>query len=231
MADTFHEATVASDHERVVVHYVVAEAAAQVTFGKRHADCVGETLSERTGSDLDPSSVANLGVAGRRRFPLAELLQVLQLKPIASKEQERVLQDRRVSVGENESVAIWPMWVRRIVPHHPAVQHMGEGCERHRRALVTALGLQRRIHRHPADERDRLLFNLRSEGARHAVDCICTVDNERLTRHAAVLRGAFEGLRALCARQPSDTQAGGSSVNGTRCHGPRSTRQWAKIWP
>ena len=73
VADALHHAAVAGDDERVVVLGVLAEADAQVAFGDRHADRVGEPLPERPGRDLDAAGVARLGMAGRRRTPLAEL--------------------------------------------------------------------------------------------------------------------------------------------------------------
>ena len=48
----------------------------------------------------------------------------------------------------------------RIVAHDPGEQHVGEGSQRHRGSLVTALRVQRRIHREPADEGDGLLILL-----------------------------------------------------------------------
>ena len=53
VADALHEATVAGDHERVVVDDIVAELCAQPALGDRHADGVGEALAERAGGDLD----------------------------------------------------------------------------------------------------------------------------------------------------------------------------------
>ena len=72
VADALHHAAVTGDDERVVVLGVVAEAGAQVALGDRHADRVAEPLAERTGRDLDAGGVPGLGMAGRRRLPLAE---------------------------------------------------------------------------------------------------------------------------------------------------------------
>ena len=227
VADAFHEAAVASDHERAVMHHVVTETAAQVALGERHADRVRETLSERTGRHFDAGGVADLGVTRRGRFPLAELLQVVEFEPVAGQEQQRVLQDRGVPVGQDEAIAVGPVRVARIVAHHPAVQHVAQRSERHRRALVAALRLQRCIHRHPANERDRLLVHLRSEAARHAVDCTRTVDFEPLkrARAAAVVMsgrqfgGAPRGwlLRCRPSRQVTSSCPLGSSLRSRLC--------------
>ena len=48
-----------------------------------------------------------------------------------------------MAVGQHEAVAVGPLGSAGIVLHHAAVEHVGERGERHRRALVAALGLQR----------------------------------------------------------------------------------------
>ena len=165
MADALHEAAVTGDHEGVMVHRLGSEVSAQATLGDRHADRVGESLPERAGGHLDTGGVVHLGVARRGRAPLAELLDVVELEAVAGQEKHRVLQDRGVTVREDEPVAVDPVRIGGGVPHDPAVQHVGERSERHRRALVAALRVERGIHGEPTDQRDGLLFLFR--GQRH----------------------------------------------------------------
>ena len=87
VAETFHEATIASDNERVVILHVGTKTIGQRALGDRHAHGVCETLSERTGCDFDTSSVAHLRVARGGRLPLTELLDVVEFKPVAVEEQ------------------------------------------------------------------------------------------------------------------------------------------------
>ena len=154
VADALHQATVTGDHERVVVLRLGAEPGAQVPLGDRHADGVGESLTERSRRDLDAGGVAGLGVAGCGRLPLAEVPQIVEFEAVAGQEQQRVLQDRRVAVGEDEPVTVGPGGIGRVVLHDPAVEHVAERGERHRGALVAAVGGERAVHRHPPDERD-----------------------------------------------------------------------------
>ena len=72
-----------------------------------------------------------------------------------------------MAVGQHEPVAVGPLGVGGMVAHHPAVEHVGERSEGHRRALVPALGVQRSIHRQPADHLDRLNFEVGGECRRH----------------------------------------------------------------
>ncbi len=50
-----------------------------------------------------------------------------------------------------------------IVAQHPAVEHVGEWRERHRRALVAAVGGQWAVHGHSSHEGDRELVLFRSQ--------------------------------------------------------------------
>ena len=143
------------------------EALAQEPLGDRHADGVGEALPERSRRDLDTRGVPGLGVAGRARPEGPERLEVVELEAVAAQVQHRVLQDRRMAVGQHEAVAVGPLRVGRVVAHDPAVEHVGERSERHRRALVPALGVQRRVHRHATDKGDRGRFEIGGERCRH----------------------------------------------------------------
>ena len=60
--------------------------------------------------------------------------------------QDRVLQDRGVTGGEDEAVAIDPVGTGRVVVHDPRIEHVGERRERHRGALMARAGGMRRIH-------------------------------------------------------------------------------------
>ena len=146
VADALHEAPVAGDDVGVVVDEVGAEALAQDALGDRHADGVAEALAERPGRDLDARRVAGLGVARRARLVLAERLDVGELEAVAGEVQHRVLEDRGVPVGEHEAVAVGPGGVGGVVLEDPAVEDVGERGERHRRALVAAVGPQRGVH-------------------------------------------------------------------------------------
>ena len=75
--DAFHQVAVADDrvHEMVTGTLAVArEARAREPRGERHADAVREALAERAGRRLDAGRVAVLGMTGRARVELAEVL-------------------------------------------------------------------------------------------------------------------------------------------------------------
>ena len=55
---------------------------------------------------------------GRARLPLAEALQLLEREVVAGEVQRRVLEDAGVAGGEDEPVAVRPVRVGRVVPHH-----------------------------------------------------------------------------------------------------------------
>ncbi len=167
VADPFHQAAVAGDRPDVVIDERRAETIAEEALGDGHADGVREALAERTGRGLDADGVAGLGMTRRERTERAKRLQVFELEAVPAQVQHRVLEDRRVAVGQNEAVAVRPVRVGRVVAYHPAVEHVSERSEGHRRALVPALGVQWRVHGEPADHRDRLVLEVGGERRRH----------------------------------------------------------------
>ena len=73
-----------------------------------------------------------------------------------------------MAVGENEPVTVGPCWIGRIVTQHPAVEDVTERGQCHCRSLVTAVGGEWAVHRHPPDERDGELVLFGSQ--RHGGD-------------------------------------------------------------
>ena len=160
VADAFGEVAVATDHERVVVDQVGAEAFPQVLLGHAEADAVADALAQRPGGDLDPRGVVALGVAGGARPPLAEGLEVLQREVIAGEVQHAVEQHRGVAGGEDEAVPVEPFGVAGVIGHDPRPQDVGEGSEGHRRALVAAVGGLGHVHGQATDGVDGSLFQV-----------------------------------------------------------------------
>ena len=120
--DALHEVAVGDDRVDAVVHDLGAVALAQEALGDRHADAVGEALAERAGGDLDAGrhvDAVALGMAGRERAPLAELLQLVQAQVVAAEVQRGVEQHRAVAGAEDEPVAVGPVRVLRVVVHDP----------------------------------------------------------------------------------------------------------------
>ena len=164
MGHALHQVPVPADGEDVVIDRLRAEVRTQEALGDGHADAVGESLAQRPGGDLDPRNRVDLRVTGRARSPLAELLDVLDVEPVAVEEQHRVQQDRRVPVRQDEPVAVGPVGAARVVTQHPRVQDVGERRQGHGRAGMTAVGVLRGVHRKAANDVDAQLFQV---GVRH----------------------------------------------------------------
>ncbi|CAB4719098.1 unannotated protein [freshwater metagenome] len=168
VADALHQTAVADNHVDVVVHDIGTEARAKLSLRDSHADSVREALTERPGGDLHASGVTDLGVTRRCRTPLTERLDVVELKPVPVEEQQRVLQDRGVTAGEDEAISVRPVGPVRIVLHDSAVEHVREGSERHGRPLVSTLGVQGRIDGEAPDQRDGGSVLSGCEAGRHS---------------------------------------------------------------
>ena len=162
VADALLETAVARDHERVVADDVTAEARPQVPLGDAHADAVRESLTERPRRHLDASRHEVLRVPRGAAAPLAELLEVLLLEPEAREVEHRVQQDRRMSVGQHEAIAVGPLRVGGVVLHDAGPEHVREGGERHRSAGMPGVRALRRVHGEAADHVDPELLDLRN---------------------------------------------------------------------
>jgi hypothetical protein len=133
----------------VVVHHVGAIALAQEALGDRHADAVGEALAERPGGDLDAGrhvDAVALGVAGRQRAPLAEALDLVHRERVAREVQHAVEQHRAVAGTQQETIAVGPVRVRRVVIQNLRVEHVSRGRHAHGQARVPGVSLLHRIH-------------------------------------------------------------------------------------
>ena len=136
VTDPLGQAAVARDDEGVVVTDRFAEPGSEIALGDGHADGVGETLPEGARGDLDACRVPDLGVTRRGRSPLTELAEIVEFQPVAGEVEHGVQEDRSVSGRQNQTVTIGPARVARVVFHDSAVEHMGEGSEGHRGALM-----------------------------------------------------------------------------------------------
>ena len=141
LADAFHQVAVAADavgevvDDRLVVAVVDG---AEMRFGDRHADGVGDALAERPGRRLDARRALGFGMAGRLASELPEVLDVVERQVVAGEIEQRVEQHRAVAGGEHEAVAVEPMRILRIEAQMARPQRV-----RHRR----------RAHRHARDGR------------------------------------------------------------------------------
>ena len=63
-----------------------------------------------------------------------------------------------MACGKNESIAVNPVWIRRVVAHDSAIKNVSERGERHRCSLVAALRCERTIHCDAANHRNGKLI-------------------------------------------------------------------------
>ena len=97
MRDTFHHAAVAHESIGEVVNDVVTwtvKLRRQRFFCNRHTDCVGNTLTQRTGGGFHTSGVTHFRVTRSFRVQLTELLQFRQRQIVAGQVQQTVEQHR-----------------------------------------------------------------------------------------------------------------------------------------
>jgi len=143
MADALHHVAVAGQHVGVVIDDLVpvaVEAGGQVALGQRHADGVGEALSQRARRDLDAGGAVRFRMAGRHAADLAEVLELAQGQVVSVRVQQSIEQGGRVARGQEEPVAVRPFRVGGVVLHDPGPQGVGHGGAAQRRARVAGVG-------------------------------------------------------------------------------------------
>ena len=144
LAHPFHEATIPGDHIGLVIHEIVAEAGAQMTFGHGHANGGGDALPKRARRRLDACGIAMLGMAGGGGVKLAEIADVVHRHAlIASEVQERVDEHGAMPCREDEPVPVCPVrrgWIeleklrkqdRCRIGHAQRQAHMAALCRFH----------------------------------------------------------------------------------------------------
>ena len=144
--DALFQVAVAAGDPRAVIDKRAAlgvEARGEYPLGQRHAHARGDALPQGAGGRLHAGRHAALGVAGRPRAQLAELLEVVQGKVEAGQVERRVEQARGVPAGEDEAVAVGPVGFRAadvqvVQPQHG--HHIGQA---HRHTGVPGI---RRLH-------------------------------------------------------------------------------------
>ena len=127
IGDALHQVPIANDDVGVVIDDRVTrtvEDAAQVRLGDGESDGIGEALAERAGCHLDTVCDVALRVSGGQAVPLTERFDLGEGEVIAREMQERVQERRAVPGRENETIAVEPGRIGRIVPQVARPQGM-----------------------------------------------------------------------------------------------------------
>ena len=169
MADALHHATVAEEDVGAVVDDGEAfsvEFGGEHLFGERHADAVGDALTERARRRFHARRHVHFGVTRRLAVELTERFQILHREVVARQVQQSVLQHRTVTVRENEAVAADPLRVDGVVAEMAAPKRRSDVGHAHGHPGVTGLGLLHGIHR---KRTDGVGHRLRGNGRGHIV--------------------------------------------------------------
>ena len=118
VGDSFHQATVAQENVSMVIDYrmtIAVELRSEYLLGQRHTHTIRDALTQGPSSGLYARGVTILGVAGRARVQLAKILELFYGQIVAGEVQQRVMQHRAVAIGKDETIAIGPLGVSRVV--------------------------------------------------------------------------------------------------------------------
>src|SRR5207249_11394086 len=121
---------------------------------------VTDALSHGYRRYLDPLRQAVIEKPGRPAAPLPELIEVVEGQVEAREVERAVQQHARVTTGQDEPVAVRPVWVRGVVAQVLLPQHPGERRERHGRPGMAGVRLLHRVHGEGADGVDAELLEI-----------------------------------------------------------------------
>ena len=88
VTDPLHQATVTCENVCVMVDDVIAKARRQHSFSERHADSVGNPLTQRSCRGFDPAGMSIFRMAGGSAAELAEISNLLDIHILVSREVE-----------------------------------------------------------------------------------------------------------------------------------------------
>ena len=146
--DPLHHAAVAHQRIGVVIDHWEAGAVKlgrQVLFRHRHADSVGNALTQRAGRGLHAHGMAVFGVAGGLGVELTEVLEIIHGQAVAEEMQQAIQHRGSVTGREHEAVAVAPLGIGGIVVHLLGPERVRHGRCTQRRAGVAGIGLLNRV--------------------------------------------------------------------------------------
>lgn len=147
--DAFHHATVTHKCIGVVINNIMARAVklrAQRAFCNRKTYCVSNALTQWAGSGFYASGIAIFRVTWRFRMQLAEVFQFFHRQIIASEVQQAIDQHRAVTIRQDETVTISPVWIGWIMVQVITPQNFGNICHAHRGAGVAGIRFLHCVH-------------------------------------------------------------------------------------
>ena len=154
VGDALHQAAVAHEHVGVVVNDLesgTVEVSLEDLLGKGHADRVGDALPERAGGSLDAVSVAVLRMSRGLGVELAEVLEILHAHVVAGEMEKGVEEHGAVAVRKDETVAVIPLGLLRIVLEETAPENLRDVRHSERYSRMAGLSLLNRIHAEGTD--------------------------------------------------------------------------------
>ena len=98
MANAFHKTAITNDDISMVINQIIAIACGHMTFGHRHANSIGNTLTKRAGCGFNAFGMTKLGMSGSAGTKLAEIANLLDGHIfVTCKMQKRINQHRTMS--------------------------------------------------------------------------------------------------------------------------------------
>src|SRR5690606_29537438 len=158
--NTFHHAAVTEENVGIVIDNLVTfavELGRKNLFCQCHTHAVSNTLTQRSSSGFNAWGVAQFRVARSFGVQLTELLEIVDGQVIPRQMQQGINEHGAVAIGKHETVAVYPVWVLRVVLEEVIPQDFGNICHAHWGTGVAGVGLLNGIHTEDANSVGKLL--------------------------------------------------------------------------
>ena len=134
MGDSLHQAAIPHKRIGVMVDDRMAwtvELLSQERLSQRHANRVGESLTQRAGRGLDTGCDADLRMARRLGVQLTKVAQLIDRQVITGQVQQRVNQHRAMTVGQHKTITVGPGRINGVVTKVTREQCLRHLCHAH----------------------------------------------------------------------------------------------------
>ena len=122
-----------------------------------HTNRAGDTLSQRSGGNLNALCVTVFGMSRCQSMELTESLQILDRQAVSVQMQQAVQQHAAVSCGKNKTVSVLPLRILGVAFQFILPQGVRSRSRAQRKSGMSAVGLLNCFSRKNTDRIDRLL--------------------------------------------------------------------------
>ena len=142
--NAFHHAAIAAQSKGIMVNHIIArlvEFCSQMSFCHRHTYSHTHACPQRAGRGFNTYRVTIFRMPRSQRTVLTEVLHIIHGKAITEEMEQRIKQRRTMTTGQDETVAVSPLRILRVVVHVVSPQFISHSSAAKGQAGMTGICL------------------------------------------------------------------------------------------